>query len=150
MATVQDILANKSQPLMSIGPAESSLRAALLMNRNNVGSLLVMDDKTVVGIITERDLLRRVLAQERDPENTPVDDVMTAEVFCCSPETTIEEARKVMKNRYIRYLPVVGNSGRLYGLVSIGDLNAHDVHGREPTIHAMNEMIFAGTSVVSG
>ncbi len=149
MATVQDILANKSQRLLSIGPEESSLNAAVLMNRNNVGSLLVMNGKTVVGIITERDLLQRVLAQERDPGSTPVDDVMTAEVFCCCPETTIEEARTVMKNRCIRHLPVVGKGGRLHGLVSIGDLNARDVDGQELTIHVMNETIFDHSSAAS-
>jgi CBS domain-containing protein len=58
-----------------------------------------MEGETVVGIITERDLLERVLAGRRDPDQTFVEDVMTGEVLCCQPHTSIEEARAVMKNR---------------------------------------------------
>jgi CBS domain-containing protein len=141
MATVQEILTTKGRQVLSIGPQASSLDAAILMNSHKVGSLLVMADRTVVGIITERDLLQRVLAERRDPVETPVDEVMTAEVLCCQPGTTIEEARSVMKNRRVRHLPVVDDDGQLFGLVSIGDLNAHEAHTQEATIHVMTEYI---------
>lgn len=141
MATVREILAHKRQQLLSVGPRESSLDAAILMNRHKIGSLLVMEDQAVVGIITERDLLQRVLAERRDPARTPVDEVMTSEVLCCHPDTSIDEARTVMKNRRIRHLPVVGADGRLQGLISIGDLNAFDAHSQELTIHVMTEYI---------
>jgi len=141
MATVQEILANKRQQLLSVGPRESALDAAILMNRHKIGSLLVMEDQAVIGIITERDLLQRVLAERRDPARTPVDEVMTSEVLCCHPDTSIDEARTVMKNRRIRHLPVVSSDGRLQGLISIGDLNAFDAHSQELTIHVMTEYI---------
>jgi CBS domain-containing protein len=141
MATVQEILANKRQQLLSVGPRESALDAAILMNRHKIGSLLVMEDQAVIGIITERDLLQRVLAERRDPARTLVDEVMTSEVLCCHPDTSIDEARTVMKNRRIRHLPVVSSDGRLQGLISIGDLNAFDAHSQELTIHVMTEYI---------
>src|SRR5579871_169166 len=99
MATVQELLKNKSQQIWSTDPQSSSLDAAQLMNRHKIGSLLVMQGETVVGIITERDLLQRVLAERRDPAETRVEEVMTAEVLCCQPHTSIDEARAVMKNR---------------------------------------------------
>jgi CBS domain-containing protein len=141
MATVHEILSKKGQQILSIGTRESSLEAAMLMNRHKVGSLLVMAGETVVGIITERDLLERVLAGRRDPAETLVEDVMTGEVLCCQPHTSIEEARAVMKNRRIRHLPVVDDDGQLHGLISIGDLNAYEAYSQEQTIHVMTEYI---------
>jgi CBS domain-containing protein len=117
----------------------------MLMNSHKVGSLLVMEGQTVVGIITERDLLERVLAGRRDPVQTSVVDVMTAEVLCCQPQTSIEEARAVMMNRRVRHLPVVDDDGQLHGLISIGDLNAYEAYSQEQTIHVMTEYIHGRT-----
>ena len=141
MATVQEILSNKGLQILSIGGSESSLDAAMLMNTHKVGSLLVMEDRSVIGIITERDLLERVLVARRDPADTLVRDVMTEEVLCCQPHTSIEEARSVMKNRRVRHLPVVDDDGQLHGMISIGDLNAYETHSKEVTIHVMTEYI---------
>ncbi len=113
----------------------------MLMNTHKVGSLLVMEDRSVIGIITERDLLERVLVARRDPADTLVRDVMTEEVLCCQPHTSIEEARSVMKNRRVRHLPVVDDDGQLHGMISIGDLNAYETHSKEVTIHVMTEYI---------
>jgi CBS domain-containing protein len=141
MAAVQEILTKKGRQILSIGTRASSLDAAMLMNSHKVGSLLVMEGQTVVGIITERDLLERVLAGRRDPAQTLVEDVMTAEVLCCQPQTSIEEARAVMMNRRVRHLPVVDDDGQLHGLISIGDLNAYEAYSQEQTIHVMTEYI---------
>jgi CBS domain-containing protein len=111
------------------------------MNGRKVGSLLVMEGQSVLGIVTERDLLERVLAARRDPAHTTVEQVMTAEVLCCRPETSIEDARTVMKERRLRHLPVVDENGELHGLISIGDLNAFEAHGKEATIHVLTEYI---------
>jgi CBS domain-containing protein len=145
MAAVQEILTKKGQEILSIGTQSTALDAALLMNRHKVGSLLVMAEQTFVGIITERDLLERVLVMRRDPAQTPVEDVMTTEVLCCQPHTSIEEARAVMKNRRVRHLPVVDEEGQLHGLISIGDLNAYEAYSQEQTIHVMTEYIHGRT-----
>jgi CBS domain-containing protein len=141
MATVRDILAVKGPHVQSIGPDATVLDAALLMNEHKIGSLLVMDAGRLVGIITERDLLLRIVAKRRDPADTKVSDTMTAEVACCRPDTALDEARGVMKNRRIRHLPVLDGDGQLLGLVSIGDLNAHLSHDQEVTIHILHEYI---------
>jgi CBS domain-containing protein len=142
MATVKDILAVKGSQVLSIGPEATALDAALLMNEHKVGSLLVMSGGQLIGIISERDILQRVVVPRRDPGVTPVLDVMTTEVICCQPHTPLEEARGVMKNRRIRHLPVVDELKRLCGLISIGDLNAHETHTHERTIHVLQEYIY--------
>ena len=93
-------------------------------------------------MFTERDVLRRVVGERRDPAATTVADVMTVEVVCCTPETTIEEARGAMMNRRIRHLPVVDGDRRLHGLISIGDLNAWHLDTQEQTIHLLNEYLY--------
>jgi CBS domain-containing protein len=111
------------------------------MSACNIGSLVVVDDGRLVGVITERDLLRGVLALGRDPSTTRVEEVMTAEIVCCQMHTTLEEASGVMKNRRLRHLPVVSEAGELQGLISIGDLNAAHSHDQELTIHLLHEYI---------
>jgi CBS domain-containing protein len=140
MATVHDILAAKGSHVQSIGLRGTILEAALLMNEHKIGSLAVLDGGDLTGIITERDLLTRVIVERRDPVSTLVEDVMTSEVVCCRPESTLEEVRGVMKNRRIRHLPVI-DEGRLVGLISIGDLNAHRTQDCEATIHVMEAYI---------
>jgi CBS domain-containing protein len=141
MATVRDILATKGSHVQSIGPEARVLDAALVMNEHKIGSLVVLDGGRLAGIITERDLLQRVVALRRDPADTSVRDAMTTELLCCRPDTTLDEARAVMKDRRVRHLPVVDGQGQLVGLVSIGDLNAHAAHDQEVTIHVLEEYI---------
>lgn len=142
MATVRDILAVKGPQVLSIGAEASVLDAALLMNEHQVGSLVVMSGGEILGIITERDIVQRIVLARRDPSQTPVQDVMTLEVPCCQPHTTLEEVRGVLKNRRVRHLPVVDETRKLCGLISIGDLNAHEAHDHERTIHVLQEYIY--------
>jgi CBS domain-containing protein len=141
MSTVRDILARKGTHVQSIGPDATVLDAALLMNDQKIGSLVVTDGGRLVGIITERDLLVRVIALRRDPAATAVREVMTTELLCGGTDTSLDEARGVMMTRRIRHLPIVDEDEHLVGLVSIGDLNAHQAHDQEVTIHVMREYI---------
>jgi CBS domain-containing protein len=141
MATVRDILARKGSHVQSIGPDATVLDAALLMNDHKIGSLVVTHGGRLVGIITERDLMVRIVALRRDPAATAVRDVMTSELLCGRIDTSLDEARGVMMNRRIRHLPIVDEDDHLLGLVSIGDLNAHLAHDQEVTIHVMQEYI---------
>src|ERR1043166_1878815 len=142
MATVSDILAVKGPSVLSITPGASAMDAAMLMNDRKIGSLLVMEEGRLIGIITERDMLQRVLVARSDPASTPVGEVMTTEVLFCQPHTTVEEARGVMKNRRVRPLPVLDGNERLLGLISIGDLNAHEAHHQEQTISVLEAYIY--------
>lgn len=141
MATVSDILAGKGLHLITVSPAATVFAAAVLMNENKTGSVMVMDDGRLVGILTERDILRRVVADQRDANVTPVNEVMTSDVICCRPHTELEEAKSVMKHRRIRHLPVLSDDDTVLAMISIGDLNAYQVDYQERTIYQLQEYI---------
>jgi len=143
MAVVNDILAQKgSRVVVTVAKGETVLRAAQVMNEHRIGALVVLEGDQIAGMFTERDVLRRVVGEERAPAATRVEEVMTAEVACCTPQTPVEEARAAMKNQRIRHLPVVDGEGRLRGLVSIGDLNAFESASKEETIFWLNEYLY--------
>ena len=104
-------------------------------------NVTLKDGQRVVGMFTERDVLRRVVAEMRDPATTLVEEVMTTDVACAQAHTTLDEAAGVMKNRRIRHLPVFDEEDRLEGLISIGDLNAWKTDGQETTIRFLSEYI---------
>lgn len=142
MATVKDLLDHKGNQVSSIQPQATVYEAATRMNDKKIGALVVIEEDRLVGMFTERDILLRVVAQKRDASQTTVGEVMTCEVACCRLHTTLDEARGVMKNRRIRHLPVVDEQDRLLGLISIGDLNAHQNSAQEKTIHLLHEYIY--------
>src|SRR4051812_39850305 len=124
MPTVQDVLAAKGFQIHWVKPSLSVLEAVRQMNDRRVGALIVMDEGEVVGIFTERDVLKQVVGPEASPATLTVGQVMTEEVICCGPNTDLEEASRIMKDRRIRHLPVCDAEGDLLGLISIGDINA--------------------------
>ncbi len=142
MATVADILRGKPNRVHSISPRASVLDATHQMNRHRVGSLLVMEADQVVCILSERDVLTRIVAEEKNPRTVTVGQVMTTEVIVCRPDTPVEDVSAIMKNRRVRHLPVCDEDGRLVGLISIGDLNAHHASHQEITIHYLNEYLY--------
>ena len=91
------------------------------MNRHRVGSVLVLDAGRLVGIFTERDVLRRVVGAGVDPKHSLVSDVMTANVITISPEASVEETMVLFTEKRCRHLPVLDN-GKLVGTISIGDI----------------------------
>jgi len=142
MATASDLLARKGTEVVSIAPSVPVLDAARLMNERGVGGLLVLEDgRRLVGVFTERDILRRVVAAGRDAATTRVDDVMTTEVVSCLPETTVEECAAIMTTRRIRHLPVA-DAGGLRGVVTSGDVLAYRVAEHEATIQQLNRYVF--------
>jgi CBS domain-containing protein len=140
MPKVQDILSHKGSDVAVIESDRSVVDAAQEMNRRRIGSLVVMKGQRVVGIFTERDILVRVVAERRDPEKTPVGEVMTAPVITCIPETQLADCRAIVTNRRIRHIPVVV-SGKLLGIVTSGDILAHESMEREVTIDSLAEYI---------
>ena len=141
MASVNDILAGKGRHLITISAQATVYSAAVLMNERKIGSLLVLEEGQLIGILTERDILMRVVAEQRDANTVSVEEVMTRDVVCCRPHTDLEEAKSVMKHRRIRHLPVMADEGEVVGLISIGDLNAHQVDHQERTIYQLQEYI---------
>jgi CBS domain-containing protein len=101
-------------------PADTLAEAAARMWNAQTGSLLVMEGQNLMGIVTERDLLRAV-ANGQDPTKVTLKDVMRTDIITCGPQTTLREAAKVMGTRWIRHLPVI-ESGKVIGILSQRDL----------------------------
>ena len=127
METVKDLLASKGSTVWSIEKNITVLQAVKLMIDAKIGAVVVTEENKIVGIFTERDLMRRVVGEERDPKVTFVADVMTQGVICGTPRTPIHEARATMMNRWLRHLPIQDDQGHLVGIISVTDLNAYQV-----------------------
>jgi CBS domain-containing protein len=142
MAVVRDLLARKGTDVVSIQPTATVLEAARLMNDRGVGGVVVVDEaNSLLGIFTERDILRRVVAAGLPPETTSVADVFTRDIVTCTPDMNVEEIGAIMSTRRVRHLPVVDVLG-LHGVVTIGDLLAHRLSDQETTIQHLNSYVF--------
>ncbi len=133
MATVRKILERKGHTVHSVQAEDSVLDAARLMNERRIGALVVVRGHKVIGIFTERDVLNRIVAQQRDPASAKVQDVMTTPVECVSPEASRAECRHIMREKRIRHLPVVEDE-RLVGIISIGDIVEDEGAAQQETI----------------
>ncbi len=138
MATAEQLTAIKGGTIASLPPQAKVLEAAQLMNDRHIGSVLVTEGNQLVGIFTERDVMRRVVADQRDPATTTVADVMTSPVACAAPHTTLDEIRTVMRDKRIRHVPVV-NGGAVLGMISLGDLNKAEHDGQVETIRYLEQ-----------
>jgi CBS domain-containing protein len=121
MATVNDVLANKGSEVYRIEPDATVFEAITQMVDRNCGALLVMLDDDIVGIITERDYLRKIAVAGRSSKTTTVREVMASSLIIVEPDTDIDEALALITDQRIRHLPVVSDS-QLQGMISIGDL----------------------------
>ncbi len=103
----------------------STLRdAAIKMKAINVGVLPIREGTKLIGLITDRDIVVRGLAEQRDPASTQVKDIITSELVRCSPEEQIEDAIKLMERHQVRRLIVCDQNGNAIGIVSLGDIAA--------------------------
>jgi CBS domain-containing protein len=117
------------------------LDAARLMDEKTIGALVVVDGDRVVGIFTERDLMRRVVVKELDPAEVKVREVMTGKVYCCTSKTSSDTIRNLLRERRIRHIPVV-DDGQLVGMLSLGDLNYAKEKVQEETILFLEQFMY--------
>lgn len=121
MKLVKHLLDSKGHEVISVAPDLSVLDAIKLMADRLVGSLLVMNDEELRGIVTERDYARKVIIKGRSSETTSVSEIMSTEVLTTSSSQTVNQCMELMTERRIRHLPVVEDD-RVIGMISIGDL----------------------------
>jgi len=121
MQTAKHLLDVKGHEVYSVAPHDSVLHAIELMATKHIGALLVMEQGTLRGIISERDYARKVILKHRTSHDTPVGDIMTAPAITVTPEETVHRCMQIMTEQRIRHLPVVAG-GRVLGMLSIGDL----------------------------
>jgi CBS domain-containing protein len=115
--------------VLSLGTHATVWEAACLMTGANVGSVLIVEPPgRLLGILTERDLMTRVLAKAKNPQTTTVSDVMTAHPICVGPTLPVSEAVLIMIERGFRHLPVMGEGGRLLGVFSVRDALPREIN----------------------
>lgn len=111
------------------------------MADKNVGALLVLENDQLVGIITERDYTRKVILKHRSSKETPVREIMDAQLECAAPGDSVDECLRIMTEKRIRHLPVMDN-GELVGIVSIGDLVKWIISAQRAVVEHLESYIF--------
>jgi CBS domain-containing protein len=118
--------------VVSVVPTATVYTAACVMTRANCGSVLVIDTaNTLLGIVTERDLMTRLLAKSLDPATTTVADIMTRNPHCVVPETKVADAVLLMIERGFRHLPIVTEANKILGVFSVRDAMPREVQAAE-------------------
>jgi len=121
MRTVRQLLDSKPADVHSIAPDAPVIDALRLMAERHIGAVVVCHARQLAGIVSERDYARKVILQGRASSDTPVHEIMTADVVTVSPTATVAQCMQLMTDHRIRHLPVVVD-GDVVGIVSIGDL----------------------------
>lgn len=130
MTTVQQILDAKGHDIYSVRPDDTVLHALQMMERKNVGAMLVKEDDNLVGIFTERHYARKVFLKGKSSPKTRIREVMEPDVVYVEPQQSAEACMALMTEKRIRHLPVL-RDGRLLGIISIGDLMKSIIADRE-------------------
>ena len=141
MKTVAELLRNKpSAYVHHIAPEASVLDAVKLLAEKKIGALLVMSGARVVGIVSERDYVRKLAELERAAFDARVADIMTAEVISVGPRDSVQHCMQLMSDRRLRHLPVLAD-GELIGMLSIGDLVKQTIEDQASLIQQLEQYI---------
>ena len=137
---IQTLLDRKGHEVFSIQAEQTVYEAIVQMDAQNVGGLIVKDCEKIVGIITERDYLRKVILRDRSSKKTSVETIMTRNLVSITPEHTVEDAMRLLTEKRCRHLPVF-KDGQLDGILSIGDLVKAIITNQESEIHFLQDFI---------
>lgn len=140
--TIRPLLRRKGSDVWSLPPSASVYEAIAMMADRHVGALLVMEDKSLLGIVSERDYARKIILQGRSSHETPVSAIMSSPVITVTPSFSVSECMRIMTDRRIRHLPVVEN-GAVTAVISIGDLVNWVVSEQRETIRQLEAWIAA-------
>lgn len=133
MRNVSDILKRKGNKVSYVAPNISVVEALEIMAEQNIGSLVVLENDSFIGIITERDYSRKIVLMGRSSSDTPVSEIMSTEFPAVKPNDTIEKCMQLMSLNRIRYLPVIDN-GTLSGIISMNDVVTETILNQQETI----------------
>ena len=141
METVAELLRHKGSDVVTVLPDTSVFDALKIMERKNIGAVLVVDeDGEVAGIMTERDYARKVILVGKSSKETPVAEIMTKKVVYVGPDNTVDEAMALMTDKRCRHLPVL-DAGKVCGMVSIGDVVRAVIHEKNIVIDQLEHYI---------
>lgn len=134
---VRDVM---STGMEFVAPETTAMMAAKIMRDNDIGILPVLDGGNVVGMLTDRDMTVRILAEGLDGRRLTVEEVMTPDLLTCSQDDTVEDAAELMADRQIRRLVVLGQDGKAVGIVSLGDLALNEEEAASEALSGISEM----------
>jgi CBS domain-containing protein len=136
-------MAITSRSVVTVSRNATVMEAVELMAAARVGSVLVVDDDRLQGIFSERDVMLRVVMENRDPRQTEVEEVMTSPVHSISQRTTGDDALRIMLQEHIRHLPVVDEKGRAQGMVGMRNLLEEKVRELHQQLDSLESYITA-------
>ena len=140
MSTIRSILDDKGWTIHSVNGDATVFDAVSKMCRSHIGALLVYDNGKPIGIVSERDIMRRVVLERRNPTVTSVAEIMTRELVFVLIDAAHEDAMELMIERSCRHLPVL-DDGQVVGMVSMGDLVRWTNRNHEHEIQALHEYV---------
>ncbi|NLN39598.1 MAG: CBS domain-containing protein [Smithella sp.] len=140
MSHVRDILNAKDGKIQSISPKATVYEALEKMSEKEIGALVVMENKKVVGILSERDYARKIILQGKSSKNTLVQEVMSANLFSVTPDTKVEDAMVLMTGKHVRHLPVF-EKNKFVGIISIGDVVKIVISQKDFLINQLSDYI---------
>jgi CBS domain-containing protein len=141
--TIRAILNHKSSEVFSISPDATVFEAIEMMDKRNVGALLVMEQQRLVGIISERDYTRKVFLRGRHSRETKVSEIMSTDLTVTHPREPVEKCLHLITDKHIRHLPVV-DGDKVVGVISIGDLVKHVISCQSAAIAHLEHYIHGG------
>lgn len=139
---IASILATKGNQVISVSPEDSVLAVARTLTQHRIGAALVRDPQgAILGIISERDIVRGMAGHGPGTSQMPAAQLMTHDLVTVTPRTPVTEAMTLMTEHRVRHLPVLDDSGRLVGLVSIGDLVKARIEEAELEAQALRDYV---------
>ncbi|MEM7565822.1 MAG: CBS domain-containing protein [Pseudomonadota bacterium] len=143
---VSDLIKVKGRDVVTVSPEQTLAQAAALLAKARIGAVVVLGGGRIAGILSERDIVRRLASDGADALALTVADAMTADVITCTMAETVEAMMQRMSEGKFRHLPVVDESGGMIGVISIGDVVRARVESYEAEARAMRDYV----SAVSG
>lgn len=140
MNCVRDILNAKDGKIQTISPKATVYEALEKMSEKEIGALVVMENKKVVGIISERDYARKIILHGKTSKQTLVKEVMSAHLFSVTPDTSVEDAMVLMTGKHVRHLPVF-EKNKFIGIISIGDVLKLVISNKDFLINQLSDYI---------
>jgi CBS domain-containing protein len=140
MRSVNDILQEKGTQVYAISPDAKVYEALQMMADKNVGALMVIEEDTAVGLISEMDYARKIVLKGKLSKDVAVREIMTADMICVGPDDDVEYCMELMTEKRVRHLPVFKND-QLIGIISIGDIVKAIIEHKEEIIEQLENYI---------
>jgi CBS domain-containing protein len=140
MRPIQELLKKREATVWSLTPQMSVFDALKQLADHDVGAMMVMDGGKLVGVFSERDYTRKIALAGRASKETPVKDIMTANVLTVTPQTRTKDCMALMSQKKIRHLPVL-DGDKVLGMISIRDIMDDIIHDHELTISQLQSYI---------